>query len=305
ALLSQSSLNPLISSLLEEYKVRSVSFDEHWWLENWDVFLSLYSDWPIALRAFLQGIPVRVGQFSKLWSFVFFNRGLRQKRSAADRSEGVYSLELAQKVCQELGNQKTLNPLPILFPENKTASEEAKRFLRQLGVDEETAFLVVHPGMAGSALNISAQDYSEVIRKLSKKIMVLVSEGPLPNDKMIVEAIEKEVPELRKVKGLSLMVLQEVFRRSRGVIAPSTGPLHLAHLVGVPTIGIYSPVRSHHPRRWAPQGGLVEPRIIFPEVACPAKNQCLGSSCPLFDCMKKVDWAGLILEAVDGLKVNV
>ena len=46
---------------------------------------------------------------------------------------------------------------------------------------------------------------------------------------------------------------------ARSVVAPSTGVLHLAAALGVPAIGIYSPLKVEHPRRWAPRG----PRATF------------------------------------------
>ncbi len=41
---------------------------------------------------------------------------------------------------------------------------------------------------------------------------------------------------------------------SNGLVAASTGPLHLAATLGKVAVGIYPPIRPMHPGRWAPLG---------------------------------------------------
>jgi ADP-heptose:LPS heptosyltransferase len=42
--------------------------------------------------------------------------------------------------------------------------------------------------------------------------------------------------------------------KADGLVAASTGPLHLAAALGIPALGIYPPIRPMHPGRWAPVG---------------------------------------------------
>ena len=42
--------------------------------------------------------------------------------------------------------------------------------------------------------------------------------------------------------------------KADGLIAASTGPLHLAAALGIHALGIYPPIRPMHPGRWAPVG---------------------------------------------------
>jgi ADP-heptose:LPS heptosyltransferase len=112
--------------------------------------------------------------------------------------------------------------------------------------------------------------------------------GPAPADLQLVEAIVDMRADWRVLPRVSLAALAEVFRGSGLVVAPSTGPLHLAHYVGAPTLGIYSPVRSHQPRRWAPWGGMGKSSVLSPGVKCPAKRDCLGKRCPNYYCVDKL-----------------
>jgi len=53
---------------------------------------------------------------------------------------------------------------------------------------------------------------------------------------------------------VNLKELVSILAESKKVIAPSTGVAHIAASAGAEVHGIYSPVRVHHPRRWAPRG---------------------------------------------------
>ena len=53
---------------------------------------------------------------------------------------------------------------------------------------------------------------------------------------------------------LSLSQLVELISGCDGLIAASTGPLHLAAAFGIRAIGLYAPMRPIFPQRWAPLG---------------------------------------------------
>ncbi|NBT57754.1 hypothetical protein EBT16_03110, partial [bacterium] len=146
------------------------------------------------------------------------------------------------------------------------------------------------------------KQYQEIVEKISNQVNCLVSVGPSEQDRKIWNHLRRSFPSLKRIEGVELSVLKEIFRKSRAVIAPSTGPLHLAHLVGVPVIGLYSPVQSHHPRRWGPWGGTQKAAVHLPQVDCPGRKACIGEVCREFNCMEKIDWASLILKELDGLK---
>ena len=92
---------------------------------------------------------------------------------------------------------------------------------------------------------------------------------------------------VRVGKEMSLEDLIGLIATADALVAPSTGPLHLAAALGVPLAGIYSPVRVHHPTRWGPLGpGRI---IIFmPKAECPGVYDCLEERCPHFPCMNTV-----------------
>ena len=87
-----------------------------------------------------------------------------------------------------------------------------------------------------------------------------------------------------KVNSFELLSL---LSSSAGILAPSTGVLHLAASLGVPSFGIFSPIKVQHPTRWAPRGQVT--KTYLPTVQCPAKHHCLKEKCPHFNCMDTLD----------------
>lgn len=291
----------LLKTYLESLNIKMFTIEDPWDRETWSASLAFFCDFRTAVKLWRSAIPLRVGTYSKGWSFFVFNKGLRQKRSLSDKNEAVYSLELAQCLTHLLGAPGTLEVSPVTLPVDTEALQVAEQKLENLEIKKGQKFFVIHPGMAGSALNLSARYYLEIIEKLSSQGTVLISVGPGEQDQVLWTLLSAQRKDLKKLEGLELSALKEVFRKSRAVIAPSTGPLHLASAVGAPTIGLYSPIRSHHPTRWSPWGGQGTSKILFPQISCPADRACLGKKCKSYNCMEQMKWTSLILEAINAL----
>jgi len=301
AVVIKAPFHKLFKTYLESLNIKIFGVDDPWDQEDWSACVALYCSFKEAFRVFRSGAKIRLGAYSRSWSFFFFNKGLRQKRSLSEKSEALYTLELVQLLTRTLGVSSKVDSSPILLPSEPEAMYLAEKKLENLGIQNGDPFFVIHPGMAGSALNLKASDYLEIIEKLSSKSTLLISVGPGSQDQTLWSELFAKKRDLKKLEGLELSSLKEVFRKSCGVIAPSTGPLHLAAAVGVPTVGIYSPIRSHHPNRWAPWGRGDQLKILFPEVSCPASRQCWGKKCRNYNCMDQPNWGSLILEAINGL----
>ena len=261
---------------------RQISFSEFFKLlkvtrnAHFDAAVIFHAPWWASLLIFLAGIPIRVGVKSQWHSFLFFNRGLRQKRSRADRSELEYNYQLVE------------SGLETKLP---------RQTLRLLGSDpgvltrydlEAQKYAVVHPGMGGSALNWPTHRYEELIRRLLKsgKVVITGTEADEPYLAPLRRSLSAAINLIWLDKVLKGPELLQVLASARTVTAPSTGVLHLSASTGVPTLGLFSPVRVQRPERWGPQGPLT--KTLMPNVSCPGEMSCLGEVCPHFNCMEKI-----------------
>ena len=262
----------LLTPFLGRRGIGSLAFDRDWrrkvGVKKYDGALLLFDEPGLFREARRAGIRPRVGPFSKLRSLFFLNLGVRRDDPAPSGTRPKYNLELAQVFATRLG--ATAIPPPALeLPVAENHRARAVEVIQGLGLGLGP-FVVVHPGMGGSALNLSPENYALIISIVEKTVgPVLISVGPAGRDAELARALTARLPKSRILSGLGLGVLAEVFRRARLVIAPSTGPLHLAHYVGAATVGLYPPVKSQHPRdgrRGAERDGAryFHPRLCVP-----------------------------------------
>lgn len=237
-----------------------------------------YAPWWIGLLCLISRIPARFSPRSRWYQFIFFNHSLRQKRSLSEKHEAQYNWELTHwSLTKELQTKSTPPFLELKSP---------KLSMVPLLPSE---YIVIHPGMGGSALNWPTHFYFILAKKLvelEKRVIITGTQSDEPWLKNL-ESPLKSLPGLTWLVGqLDLKTLLYVLSRSAAVVAPSTGVLHLAASTGVKTIGIYSPIRVQTPVRWGPRG--VYTRAYMPNVECPAKNHCLEEACELYPCLERI-----------------
>ncbi len=261
---------------------------------NWTTFTKLLADlrndrprlaivyhapWWVSLLLFLARIPIRAGPRSQWHQLLFLNRRIKQRRSRAEVSELEYNFRLTEAALQ-LGHgwlprhSLRLQADPDILP-------------KQFGL-EAGKYFVVHPGMGGSALNWPLPLYAQLITRLTENHKVVMT--GTSGDRKYIDPLRGLLSENANViwlnEKLSGPELLSVLASASVVLAPSTGVLHLAASTGIPTLGLFSPVRVQTATRWGPQGDRT--RTLSPAVTCPASYSCLGDKCRYFYCMQKV-----------------
>lgn len=238
-----------------------------------DTSISFHSPWWVTLALWLSGVPNRVGVLSSWHSFLFLSHGLRQKRSQCEHHELEYNHLLVQKTLDPQG--------PVETSALKLAGVKYRDPLPQ-------NYIVIHPGMAGSALNWPLSHYRNLILAMSQKIPVIIT--GTKTDRMILVPLKDSLPTRENIlwynEKLNPVELLGVLQNAKLVFAPSTGVVHLAASLGVPTRGIYSPVAVQKAERWGPKG--IDTKTWTPAVKCPGHFRCLGSTCKHFNCMELV-----------------
>ena len=256
--------------------------------------LVLQSQWRVALAIMLAGIPHRIGPKSKLHSYFLYNLSIRQNRSKSDRNEADYGLELASAVWE--GATPTRQEFPSHLELSPAVRASSRDWLQSKGWKEGEKLVAIHPGMGGSALNWPEKNYIELAEQISAKgVRVLLSFGPM--DLELAKRIEARLKE-KKVTPIiyssgngqdSIDFLAALFSWALVVVAPSTGPLHIAAALGRPVVTFYSPIQVQSSKRWGPfvrDSGKVH--VLSPEVACGQVFSCIKERCPHFFCMDRL-----------------
>lgn len=249
-----------------------------------DVAVSFQSPWWVNLALFLERVPVRAGVKSQWHSFLFLNKGLRQKRSRAIKHEADYNLDLlsyALDIPAKIGLHAHTPILKLEAPENSELLQS-----HQL---ENGKYIVVHAGMAGSALNWPIKSYIAFIRDLLLQNTAVALTGTPADEPWLTEIKETFQNEKLFINLQNKLKPQELFtvlKNAKVVVVPSTGVAHMAASLGSHVFGIYPHVKVQSPIRWAARGEFV--KIFEAPKLNPNGTYCDGEHCEENKCMEKI-----------------
>lgn len=284
------------------------------WLQLWRAFkefspnhyIYVGGDHLVSLMAFLKGVSFRGGLISRWPSFLFLNKGVRQRRSVVAMHESEYNLELLRPLGIEYHytqREKFRPQIRLEKDEKRKAYDEFLTEIQGQGKRTDAEMVFIHPGMSGHTLNWSSRNYGRLILRLERnfpgRFLFVISYTP--SDAPFLEGLKdhfsqmsSHVPEERVVffNGAThgLRHYMCVLSHAHLFIGPSTGTTHIANTLGVKTIALYSPIRVQSSLRWGPFDNRPSHlKVLVPDVVCGQTTTCAGQSCPYYECMAKIE----------------
>lgn len=227
-----------------------------------DIVIDFYGPWWVSFESWKASVRFRIGRRSRWASFLFLNHGLRQSRSQSEKHEAEYNLDLALLARDQYFQSKSLSapPAPLEAPILQLQAPDFPELLERYELDPES-YIVVHAGMAGSALNWPSAHYKSLIEQILEvpelamvKVVLTGTAADEPHLKPLRESLPASDRILWLDGKLSTLELLYVLQEAAAVVAPSTGVLHLAASLGTHSIGLYSPVRAQSVKRWGARG---------------------------------------------------
>ncbi len=197
-----------------------------------------------AWAAFRLGLPNRVGTGHRSYSGLFHRR-VDEHRRRAGRHEVEYGLSFAHRLGADPGPAE----FPLAIPDR--IDEACGHWLDLHGV--EPPFVVLHPGSGHSCPSWSVAHHVQLAALLvGQGTRVVFSVGP--DDAEVESLLDREPSGIRRLPRFSgsIPALAAVLRRASAVAASSTGPVHLAAALEVPTLAFHAPWRSCGVERWGP-----------------------------------------------------
>ncbi|HXA00716.1 MAG TPA: glycosyltransferase family 9 protein [Cytophagaceae bacterium] len=216
-----------------------------------DIIVHVYPDKRIARAAYKSNIPVRIGSSHRFYHWLYCNKKINFSR----KNSSLHEAEL---------NQKLLEPLGIIRrPATEIAGFYGMEKITRLNqnqsalLDKNKFNLILHPKSKGSAREWPLDNYLALINNLpAQKFQVFIT-GTEQEGKLMKE----QKPEIFQIQNIwdltgkySLSELVSFINAADGLLACSTGPLHIASALGKFACGIYPPMKPIHPGRWAPIG---------------------------------------------------
>ncbi|MFV1985269.1 MAG: glycosyltransferase family 9 protein [Thiohalomonadales bacterium] len=218
-----------------------------------DVSISLFTTTTLAIALFFSKIRNRVAPATKI-DQLFYNNKLRQRRSQSLKPEFEYNLDLVRHFLK-ISNTPFDNNFkrPVLEINKDSVIETRTLFCSKFDIDESDKLIFVHAGSGGSANNLSPTQYATLINALSNNLdaTFVLCEGPEDSDN-----VEKTINNLNSVKHVRYISDKGLFEFTKHIaiadyfISGSTGPLHIAGALDIPTAGFYPKRRSATATRW-------------------------------------------------------
>lgn len=223
---------------------------------NFDASICFFSDAYNASVVWKAGIKFRLAPATKMCQFLY-NHRIVQRRSQSLKPEFQYNIDLVEAFVNKFGINATMPAAPYLVFSADILSQQKNKLMRQLTLSQSQPWLFVHAGSGGSANNLSLDQYRDLVVGIcnEKAFDVVLTAGPGEEEKAA------QLKSLFVDKGIYAVIYDkndglDDFTRSIACadvfIAGSTGPLHIAATLDVPTVGFFPSKRSATPLRWKP-----------------------------------------------------
>lgn len=217
-------------------------------------------------------IPFRVGTSHRLFHFLTCNIRPNFTRKGSALHEAQLNFELIRflgiqqlSTLVELSDALSFFKVPtICLPENLTRCFDVSR-----------SIILLHPKSQGSALEWGIENYVSLSEQLLDNGYSVVFTGTENEGVQFRHLIPKHSMCYDSTGKLSLSQLIVLISKAQALVACSTGPLHIAGVLGIRTVGLFSPRKPIHPGRWQPLGSNV--RVVVKDEKCP--NCALKKAC--------------------------
>lgn len=241
--------------------------------EKFDTIIHVFPRKEIALLAKKAKIPYRIGTTGRFYHWFSCNRLIGLSRRNSSLHEAQLNLKLATGLLnnvdipeREIMQYYGLSNVSAL-PEKLAAYLHPHKFN-----------LILHPKSKGSAREWGSANFAALSMQLPRKEYNIIITGTQPEgDLLVQEGFFAKAGEVNNLTGkMSLAEMLSFIQAADGLIAASTGPLHLAAALGKVALGIYPPIKPMHPGRWKPLGKYAGFLVAEKECeACRKSGPCL------------------------------
>ncbi|OGX83036.1 glycosyltransferase family 9 protein [Hymenobacter glacialis] len=244
------------------------------------------------------GIPVRIGTRNRWQHWLTCNRLVALSRRHSPLHEAQLNLQLLQPLgfseplaLSEIASLVRLHPAEPLAAELQMLLQA--RHAGQLNI-------ILHPRSRGSAREWGLDNFGQLARLLHQAGHRVFITGTAAEGEELAEWRQQHAACLAAdlTGQLTLPQFLAFIAGADGLVAGSTGPLHLAAALGRHALGLYPPIRPMHPGRWGPLGPHAE-FMVFDKPACddcrtvPAACHCIRAITPLAVATQVLSWLPL------------
>jgi ADP-heptose:LPS heptosyltransferase len=211
--------------------------------------------------AFKADVPIRIGTSYRLYSILFTHK-IKEHRKISLYNEAEYNLHMVETF---FNKRLELRYVPIKV--NPTAKVKVIGLLDTLNIDLNN-FIVLHPGSGGSTKVWPVELFGELAEILLKHGFDVILTGSKFESQLGQTILHKAPEAINLIGRLDLYQTIALLSLARGFVSNSTGILHIASVLGIPTVGIFPNTPHLSAKRWGPIGPFsttISPQTTEPE----------------------------------------
>jgi len=240
---------------------------------NADVFLHVLPQKKIATIVKKSEIPLRVGTTNRIFHWTTCNKLIKLSRKNSPLHESQLNLKLLSFL--GINEEPSLLKIRDYYGFQKPPSLNSD-FVAL--IDNARLNIILHPKSKGSAKEWGTMNFLKLIDVLPEdKFKIFISgtsqDASLMSD--FLEAVEEKKNVVDITGKMSLEQFIAFIYHCDGLVAASTGPLHISAALGKVAIGLFSSRRPIHPGRWQPIGKRAVALVYDPHCPdCAAGRDC-------------------------------
>jgi len=258
-----------------------------------DAVVHVFPNKQVATWARKAGIPLRVGTRNRWFHWLTCNKLVKLSRRNSPYHESQLNMFLLKGLGMEafpdLKDMHLYTGLTRVAAPPHWLEEELRKEEKQLNI-------LLHPKSKGSAREWGLAKFAELAAILHQAGHKVYITGSAQEHELLKTWLQQQVPFAKDLTGrLSLAEFISLAKAADGLVACSTGTLHIAAAVGAHALGIFPPVRPVHPGRWAPLGAHAE--YLVHTAGCaycadPARCSCMERITAGQVAARVLAWAG-------------
>lgn len=222
--------------------------------ENIDTIIHVYPQKKIAVLAKQADIKYRIGTTNRAYHWLTCNKLTRLSRKNSDLHEAQLNIALLKPL-----GIKAIPPVSQLanFYNFQSTTKLPHQFAALLTGDHFN--LILHPKSNGSGREWGLAHFKQLIELLPTEQYRVFISGSDKEKELLKHWLLTLPAHVVDITGkLTLDEFIAFIAKADGLIAASTGPLHIAALSGIHALGLYPITRPMHPGRWGPIGKQAE-----------------------------------------------
>lgn len=215
-----------------------------------DVILHVLPNSAVAKRAKQLKIPLRVGTTNRLYHWPTCNKLVRLSRKNSDLHEAQLNL----KLLSALGIKKTFTLTEIADAYGLSNIQPLRPEFSSL-INKKKYSIILHPKSQGNAIEWGIHNFISLIKQLNPadyNIFITGTKKERDYIKPLFAEVGDKVIDMTGKMELSQFI--SFINQCNGLVACSTGPIHVAAALNKDAYGLYSVHRPILAMRWGPIG---------------------------------------------------